>query len=86
MITGKKPEFKSKNGKIVINTETLNFFELLKAYVNNETMPEMIDFLRQLLVIDPANRLTPEEGLNHRWLCPETSDLNIKKFEEMTLS
>jgi len=41
------------------------------------------DFIRNLLVVDPNNRMTSEQALKHKWLVTATNTSvleNVKKF------
>ena len=51
-----------------IKLQTLNFFTVLSDYQESLSFSEMINFLHQLLVVDPTNRMSATEALNHAWL------------------
>lgn len=71
MIVGKRPSFSKKDGKILLNKISLNSFNwytILQAYQDSESVDEMVYFLRDVLVKDRTNRLNAKECLNHAWL------------------
>ena len=48
--------------------DLLNWVTILQGYMESDTFAEMGDFFSRLMVVDPLNRLSAEEALNHPWL------------------
>lgn len=49
----------------------INFESKLASYSESETFPDMVDFIRNLIMVDPICRLSSEEALDHPWLKSE---------------
>jgi len=78
--------------KMVIKTKNIDIFKynqyIFIVYINTNNIFFFLlfiakDFIRKLLVVNPAERMTCEQALQHRWLvtAANTSVLeNVKKF------
>ena len=53
---------------IEINEDLFLFPTKLQSYQDSGTFPEMVNFLSNLMVVDPENRMTSLEALRHPWL------------------
>ena len=61
-----KPPFQP-NSQIEVNDDDL-FLLKLQSYQESPTFAEMVDFIRQLMVVNVDNRMTAAEALRHPWL------------------
>ena len=61
-----KPPFQP-NSQIEISDSSL-FIEKLQSYQDSPTFTDMVDFIRQLMVVDVDSRMTAAEALSHPWL------------------
>ena len=61
-----KPPFQP-NSQIEITDDDL-FLQKLQSYQDSPSFTDMVDFIRQLMVVDVDNRMTAAEALRHPWL------------------
>ena len=61
-----KPPFEPDSA-IEVNDSFL-FIHKLQSYQDSPTFTDMIDFIRQLMVVDVDSRMTAAEALSHPWL------------------
>lgn len=55
------------------------FFKVYKKQLLQEYSKECIDFLTKILKLEPAERMSTEECLNHRWIKKYNKNNNINK-------
>ena len=75
LCTGEYPFAANDN----VEVKHINFIHKLMEYSDSKSFSDMADFISKLMVIDPSDRLSTKEALQHRWLKVEAYEewLNV---------
>ena len=56
---------------------------LISLYTNSDTIALFIDFMNNVLVTDPLNRLNPIDALKHPWMQADLYEQHMKEKTEL---